>query len=123
MEFHQEWVGKLKRRKPNAANFKWEFRQLKPDPTGRRFDVAEMAMPTGRFAAAQPRNGSGRQFIGCGCGARKRSGNKAQGQTKHSEFHHDGEPSKVVPKATRTAWPENAAQAAALTEVAAVIVP
>jgi hypothetical protein len=63
MEFHQEWVGKLKRRKPNAANFKWEFRQLKPDGTGRRLDVAEMAILTGKIAAAQPRNGSDRRLI------------------------------------------------------------
>lgn len=71
MEFHQEWVRKLKRRKPSAANFKWEFRQLEPDGTGRRFDVAEMAIPTGKIAAAQPRNGSGRRLIGSGGSARE----------------------------------------------------
>jgi len=66
MEFHQEWVGKLKRRKPNTANFKSGFLQLEPDCTGRRFDVAATETPTGKIAAAQQRNGSGRQLIGCG---------------------------------------------------------
>jgi hypothetical protein len=53
MEFHREEVGKSKRRKPNAANFKSEFLQLEPDGTGRRFDVAAIETPTGKIAAAQ----------------------------------------------------------------------
>ena len=45
--------------------------QVEPDGTEGRFDVAEMAIPTGKIAAAQPRNGSGRRLIGSGGSARE----------------------------------------------------